>query len=62
MGLGVALASMGSAIFADGTEKAIKSLDALNNVMRLITPPHHNSKPNRVSQAKRRKYKRQSRV
>ena len=59
--LGVALAAMGSAIFADGWERAPNSLKALSNAMRLIQPPKHKSKPNRVSQKKRRLYMRQGR-
>ncbi len=61
MSLGVVLAAMGSAIFTDGWERAPNSLGVLSNVMRLIQPPKHKSKPNRVSQKKRRLYMRQGR-
>ena len=61
MSLGVALASLGSAIFADGWEQAPNSFNALSNAMRWTQHPKHKSKLNRVSQKKRRLYMRQGR-
>ncbi|NWK62781.1 hypothetical protein HYI12_09380 [Acinetobacter sp. SwsAc3] len=61
MYLSMALAAMGSAIFADGWERAPNSLKALLNAMRFTQPSRHKSKPNRVSQKKRRIYARQGR-
>ena len=58
MGLGIAAALMGL-----GSElgRASKGLSALGGVMRNTQASHYKSKPNRISQAKRRKYKRQGR-
>ena len=61
MSLGMALASMGMMAVGDGMHRATDSLGALSRAMRLTQPAKHKSKPNRVSQAKRRKYKRQGR-
>ena len=62
MSLGMALASMGMMmVVGDGMHRATDSLGALSRAMRLTQPAKHKSKPNRVSQAKRRKYKRQGR-
>ena len=61
MSLGMALASMGAMLVSDEVHRAADSLGALSRAMRLIQPAKHKSKPNRVSQAKRRKYKRQGR-
>ena len=61
IGLGMALASMGMMVVGDGMHQATNSLGALSRAMRLTQPAKHKSKPNRVSQAKRRKYKRQGR-
>ena len=61
MSLGIALASMGMMVVGDGMHRATNSLGALSLAMRLTQPSKYKSKPNRVSQAKRRKYKRQGR-
>lgn len=61
MSFGMALASMGMMVVGDGFNRATDSLSALSQAMRLTQPAKHKSKPNRVSQAKRRKYKRQGR-
>lgn len=61
MSFGMALASMGMMVVGDGFNWATDSLSALSQAMRLTQPAKHKSKPNRVSQAKRRKYKRQGR-
>ena len=61
MSLGMALASMGMVVAGDGMHRATDSLGALSRAMRLTQPSKYKSKPNRVSQAKRRKYKRQGR-
>ena len=61
MSSGMALASMGMMVVGDGMHRATDSLGALSRAMRLTQPAKHKSKPNRVSQAKRRKYKRQGR-
>lgn len=62
IGLGMALASMGMMMVAgDEMHRAADSLGALSRAMRLTQPTKHKSKPNRISQAKRRKYKRQGR-
>ena len=46
---------------AEASSYAGNSLRAFANTIRLAQPSHHKSKPNKVSQAKRRKYKRQGR-
>ncbi len=61
IGLGMAMASMGMMMVDEGMHRATDSLGALSRAMRLTQPAKHKSKPNRVSQAKRRKYKRQGR-
>jgi hypothetical protein len=61
MSLGMALASMGMMVVGDGMHRATDSLGALSRAMRLTQPSKYKSKPNCVSQAKRRKYKRQGR-
>lgn len=61
MSLGMALASMGMIAVSDEMHRATDSLGALSRAMRLTQPSKHKSKPNRISQAKRRKYKRQGR-
>jgi len=61
IGLGMAVASMGMMVVGEGLNRATDSLGALSRAMRLTQPAKHKSKPNRVSQAKRRKYKRQGR-
>lgn len=61
MSLGMALASMGMIAVSDEMHRAADNLDALSRAMRLTQPAKHKSKPNRISQAKRRKYKRQGR-
>ena len=61
MSLGMALASMGMMVAGDEMHRAADSLGALSRAMRLTQPAKHKSKPNRISQAKRRKYKRQGR-
>lgn len=61
IGLGMAMASMGMMMVGEGMHRATDSLGALSRAMRLTQPAKHKSKPNRVSQAKRRKYKRQGR-
>ena len=61
MSFGMALASMGMMMVDEGMHRATDSLGALSRAMRLTQPVKHKSKPNRVSQAKRRKYKRQGR-
>ena len=61
IGLGMALASMGMIVVSDGLNRSTDSLGALSRTMRLTQPAKHKSKPNRISQAKRRKYKRQGR-
>ena len=61
IGLGVAMASMGMMVVGDGMHRDTNSLGALSRAMRLTQPAKHKSKPNRASQAKRRKYKRQGR-
>ena len=55
--LGAITAFLGmSAVFADGMDRATNSLNALSQVMRLTQPNKykHKSKPNRLSQKKRR--------
>lgn len=52
---------MGMMVVGDGMHRATDSLGALSRAMRLTQPSKYKSKPNRVSQAKRRKYKRQGR-
>ena len=61
IGLGMVVASMGMMVVGEGMHRATDSLGALSLAMRLTQPAKHKSKPNRVSQAKRRKYKRQGR-
>ena len=61
IGLGIALASLGAIAFGNELNRAGESLSALSRIMRLTQPSKYKSKPNRVSQAKRRKYKRQGR-
>lgn len=61
IGLGMALASMGMMVVGGELNRATDSLGALSRAMRLTQPAKHKSKPNRISQAKRRKYKRQGR-
>lgn len=61
IGLGIALASLGTIAFGNELNRAGESLSALSRIMRLTQPSKYKSKPNRVSQAKRRKYKRQGR-
>lgn len=61
IGLGMAIASMGMMMVDGGMHRATDSLGALSRAMRLTQPSKYKSKPNRVSQAKRRKYKRQGR-
>lgn|GEM_PF-1436045 len=61
MSFGMALASMGMMVVGEEMHRATDSLGALSRVMRLTQPAKHKSKPNRISQAKRRKYKRQGR-
>ncbi|TMS48225.1 hypothetical protein [Acinetobacter lwoffii] len=61
IGLSMAVASMGMMVIGEGLNRATDSLSALSQAMRLTQPAKHKSKPNRVSQAKRRKYKRQGR-
>ncbi|WP_228146187.1 hypothetical protein [Acinetobacter sp. ANC 4648] len=53
--LGAITAFLGmSAVFADGMDRATNSLNALFQVMRLNQPNKYKSKPNRLSQKKRR--------
>lgn len=53
--LGAITAFLGmSAVFADGMDRATNSLNALSQVMRLNQPNKYKSKPNRLSQKKRR--------
>jgi len=53
--LGAITAILGmSAVFADGMDRATNSLNALSRVMRLTQPNKYKSKPNRLSQKKRR--------
>ena len=61
IGLGMAMASMGMMMVDEGMHRATDSLGALSRAMHLTQPSKYKSKPNRVSQAKRRKYKRQGR-
>ena len=61
IGLGMAMASMGVMMVDEGMHRATDSLGALSRTMRLTQPSKYKSKSNRVSQAKRRKYKRQGR-
>ena len=61
IGLGMAMAFMGMMMVDEGMYRATDSLGALSRAMRLTQPSKYKSKPNRVSQAKRRKYKRQGR-
>ena len=61
IGLGMAMASMGMMMVDEGVHRATDSLGALSRAMRLTQSSKYKSKPNRVSQAKRRKYKRQGR-
>lgn len=53
LGAIAALSGMG-AVFADGMNRASNSLNALSQVMRLTQPNKYKSKPNRLSQKKRR--------
>ena len=62
IGLGMAMASMGMMMVDEGMHRATDSLGALSRAMRFTQPSKYKSKPNRVSQAKRRKYKRQGRL
>ena len=50
----MALASMGMMVVGDGMHRATDSLGALSRAMRLTQPAKHKSKPNRLSQKKRR--------
>ncbi|MFW1742868.1 hypothetical protein [Acinetobacter johnsonii] len=53
--LGAITATLGmSAVFANGVDRATNSLNALSRVMRLTQPNKYKSKPNRLSQKKRR--------
>ena len=53
--LGAITAILGmSAVFAGGMDRATNSLNALSRVMRLTQPNKYKSKPNRLSQKKRR--------
>ena len=53
--LGAITAFLGmSAVFADGMDRATNILNALSQVMRLNQPNKYKSKPNRLSQKKRR--------
>ena len=61
LGMAMAMASMGMMMGGEGMHRATDSLGALSRAMRLTQPSKYKSKPNRVSQAKRRKYKRQGR-
>ncbi|MEX5380548.1 hypothetical protein [Acinetobacter towneri] len=54
MSFGIALASIGAMAFGDGMNRAANSLDALSQAMRLTQPSKYKSKPNRLSQKKRR--------
>ena len=58
IGLGMAIASMGM-MMVDGGCIELQIVWAHSRAMRLTQPSKYKSKPNRVSQAKRRKYKRQ---
>lgn len=60
IGLGMVIASMGMSGFAHEINNLSSSMQNLSNVFK-STQPQHISKPNKVSQAKRRKYKRQGR-
>ena len=61
IGLAMVVAGLGSSIFVDGMSRATSSLNALSNIMRATQPSRYKSKPNRISQKKRRLYKRQGR-
>lgn len=61
IGLGIALASLGTIAFGNELNRAGESLSALSRIMRLTQPSRYKSKPNRISQKKRRLYKRQGR-
>ena len=61
LGMAMAMAYMGMMMVDEGMHRATDSLGALSRAMRLTQPSKYKSKPNRVSQAKRRKYKRQGR-
>ena len=54
IGLGVALASLGTIVFGNELNRAGESLSALSRIMRLTQPSKYKSKPNRISQKKRR--------
>lgn len=57
-----AVTAMSAMGFFNELQRAGDSLSALAQTLRLTQPSKYKSKPNRVSQAKRRKYKRQGRV
>lgn len=61
MSFGMAIASMGMMVAGDGMSRSADSLSEISRIMRLSWTSKHKSKPNRISQAKRRKYKRQGR-
>lgn len=54
IGLGIALASLGTIAFGNELNRAGESLSALSRIMRLTQPSKYKSKPNRISQKKRR--------
>ena len=61
IGLGMAMASMGMMMVDEGMHRATDSLGVLSLAMRLTQTSKYKSKNNSVSEAKRRKYKRQGR-
>ena len=54
IGLGIALASLGTIAFGNELNRAGESLSALSRIMCLTQPSKYKAKPNRISQKKRR--------